>query len=151
LVGKDVTAPMLIGPMTLVGMGNGIAVPALIGSVLMGVEPKRAGAGAGVLTTSQQFASAAGIAVLGGVFFQVLGSRTGPAGYVDVLPLAGVAVVAGRVGRLRDQPAAAPSRPKACQLTRESEHTPRPSSPLTTVAVRLLVKNSVIIPASLGI
>jgi MFS family permease len=85
LFGDDVTATMLIGPMTLVGMGNGIAVPALIGSVLMGVEPGRAGAGAGVLTTSQQFASAAGIATLGGVFFQVLGTRTNLGGYVGAL------------------------------------------------------------------
>jgi MFS family permease len=84
-LGQDVTAPMLVGPMVLVGMGNGVALPALIAGVLTDVEPGRAGAAAGVLTTAQQFAGAAGIAVLGGVFFQVLGSRDDLAGHVDAL------------------------------------------------------------------
>lgn len=68
-----------------VGLGNGIAVPALVGSVLAGVRPGHAGAAAGVLTTSQQFASAVGVTGLGSIFFAALGSRTGPAGYISAL------------------------------------------------------------------
>lgn len=83
LSGPATSAPLLIGPMMLVGLGNGIAVPALIGAVLAGVHARQAGAGAGVLTTSQQFASAAGIAVLGSIFFQTLGSRTDTAAYIS--------------------------------------------------------------------
>jgi len=79
------SAPHLIGPMVIVGLGNGISVPALIGAVLAGIRAKQAGAAAGVLTTSQQFASAAGVAGLGSIFFQVLGTRTGVLAYVSAL------------------------------------------------------------------
>ena len=37
-------------------------------------EPSQAGAASGVLTTTQQFASAAGVAILGSIFFAFLGS-----------------------------------------------------------------------------
>jgi hypothetical protein len=40
------------------------------------VAPNRAGGAAGVLTTTQQFASAAGVAAFGAVFFAVLGPGT---------------------------------------------------------------------------
>jgi EmrB/QacA subfamily drug resistance transporter len=83
--GGNTSALALIGPMALVGLGNGLAVPAMIGTVLAGIRSKQAGAAAGVLTTAQQFASAAGIAVLGSVFFQVLGAKSGTAAYVSAL------------------------------------------------------------------
>lgn len=62
-------------PMAVVGLGNGIAVPAVIGQVLARIAPERAGAAAGVLTTAQQFSSALGIAVIGGWFFAELRGR----------------------------------------------------------------------------
>jgi MFS family permease len=83
--GATTGAPALIGPMIVVGLGNGLAVPALIVAVLAGIRTKAAGAASGVLTTSQQFASALGIAALGGVFFQALGTHTGPGGYASAL------------------------------------------------------------------
>jgi EmrB/QacA subfamily drug resistance transporter len=85
LSGSDTSALRLVGPMMLIGMGNGLAVPALTGSVLAGINPQQAGAAAGVLTTSQQFASAAGVAGLGTVFFQAVGSGHGPAVYASAL------------------------------------------------------------------
>ncbi len=81
LAGPDTSVGELVGPMTLIGFGNGLAVPALTGAVLAGVLPAQAGAAAGVLTTSQQFASAAGVAALGAVFFQALGAGTGVGPY----------------------------------------------------------------------
>jgi len=81
--GGATSAPELLAPMILVGLGNGLAVPALIGAVLAGVRTKQAGAAAGVLMTSQQFASAVGIAGIGSVFFQALGANTGTAAYVS--------------------------------------------------------------------
>jgi hypothetical protein len=83
--GATTGAPALIGPMIVVGLGNGLAVPALIGAVLAGIRTTAAGAAAGVLTTSQQFASALGIAALGGIFFQALGTHTGLGGYASAL------------------------------------------------------------------
>ncbi|AUG78959.1 MFS transporter [Kitasatospora sp. MMS16-BH015] len=83
--GAATTAPRLIGPMVLIGFGNGLAVPALIGAVLAGIKPQQAGAAAGVLTTAQQFASAVGVAALGSVFFAAVGSKHGPAAYASAL------------------------------------------------------------------
>lgn len=74
--GGQAQAWLLAFPMAAVGLGNGIAVPAVIGQVLSRISPERAGGAAGVLTTAQQFSSALGIAVIGGFFFSSLGSRT---------------------------------------------------------------------------
>jgi Arabinose efflux permease len=80
---ETTSALLLVVPMTIVGFGNGLAVPALIGAVLSGVRSRQAGAGAGILTTSQQFASAIGIAAFGGVFFAALGTGTGVLAYTS--------------------------------------------------------------------
>jgi EmrB/QacA subfamily drug resistance transporter len=85
LTSGHTTAGHVIVPMLLAGLGNGLAVPALIGAVLSGVKAKQAGAGAGILTTSQQFASATGIAALGSVFFAALGNHTGSAAFGSAL------------------------------------------------------------------
>lgn len=74
VAGDELSAPMLVIPMILIGFGNGTAVPALIGAVLAKISAQHAGAAAGVLTTAQQFSSAIGIAAIGTVFFSVLGS-----------------------------------------------------------------------------
>jgi EmrB/QacA subfamily drug resistance transporter len=116
LSGSATSAPLLIGPMVLVGLGNGLAVPALIGAVLASVRARQAGAGAGVLTTSQQFASASGIAVLGSIFFQALGARTGVAGYVSALEWVAacslaLALAAAALSTLLPRPARAAARP----------------------------------------
>ncbi len=60
----------------LIGLGQGISMPLLIGTVLAHVPPGRAGAAAGILTTTQQFGAASGIAVIGAVFYGALGGGT---------------------------------------------------------------------------
>jgi EmrB/QacA subfamily drug resistance transporter len=72
--GADITAAWLLAPLGLIGLGNGLVMPLLMGSVLAGVPPQQAGAASGVLTTSQQFANATGVALLGTVLFAALGS-----------------------------------------------------------------------------
>jgi Na+/melibiose symporter-like transporter len=57
----------------LIGIGQGLMVPSLMGAVLSHVRPEQAGAAAGVLTTTQQFAIASGVAVIGAVFYEVIG------------------------------------------------------------------------------
>ncbi len=59
----------------VIGVGNGCVIPALIGSSLTDVSPQKAGAAAGMLATGQQFAAAAGVAVLSEIFFAVVGSH----------------------------------------------------------------------------
>ncbi|WP_211349396.1 MFS transporter [Micromonospora pisi] len=67
----------LIPEMVMLGLGTGLAFPALVGSVLAEVPRRAAGAAAGSLSTAQQFASAAGVAVIGSVFFATFGSHQG--------------------------------------------------------------------------
>jgi MFS family permease len=70
-------------------LGNGIVLPALIGTALIDVEPRQAGAGAGLLTTAQQFASSAGVAVVGTIFFAIAGhSHPAPGGYAAAMTAA---------------------------------------------------------------
>lgn len=80
--GDSATVEELIGLMAICGLGNGMAVPSLIGAVLAKIRVNQAGEAAGVLTTSQQFASAVGIAGLGSLFFAALGSGTGTGAYI---------------------------------------------------------------------
>ena len=85
LSGGAISLSRLIAPMVVIGLGNGLAVPALTGAVLAGARPRDAGAAAGILTTSQQFASAAGVAALGTVFFAAVGTRHDTAAYAAAL------------------------------------------------------------------
>ena len=69
----------------LIGIGQGLMVPSLMGAVLSHVRPEQAGAAAGVLTTTQQFAIASGVAVIGAVFYQVIGGVPSRASFVSGL------------------------------------------------------------------
>ena len=73
--------PAIVAITTVISLGNGIVLPSLIGAALIDIEPFQAGAAAGMLTASQQFASSAGVALIGTVFFAAVGSQQGRAGY----------------------------------------------------------------------
>ena len=70
----------------VIGLGQGMALPSLIGAALSNVPPERAGAAAGILTTAQQFGVASGVAVIGAVFYTRFGST--PASSVSAMELA---------------------------------------------------------------
>ena len=70
----------------VIGLGQGMALPSLIGAALSNVPPERAGAAAGILTTAQQFGVASGVAVIGAVFYTRFGST--PASSVSAMALA---------------------------------------------------------------
>jgi MFS family permease len=102
----------------LISLGNGIILPSLVDSALVDARPDQAGAAAGAISMAQQFASAAGVAGVGGVYLAAAGStRHGAiegmswaAGVCVLLVLAvGVtAVVTGRPTRAsRDRAASA--------------------------------------------
>ncbi|HEU4321889.1 MAG TPA: MFS transporter [Roseiflexaceae bacterium] len=59
-------------PLFVGGLGIGLAAPVLVNVVLAGVPAKDAGAAAGVLTTMSQIGGAAGVALLGLLFFNAL-------------------------------------------------------------------------------
>ena len=78
----------------VIGLGQGMALPSLIGAALSHVPPERAGAAAGILTTAQQFGAASGVAVIGAVFYTRLGPGRASAVKAMELAMAVNAVVA---------------------------------------------------------
>jgi MFS family permease len=80
----------------VVGLGNGLALPTLVGAVLIDIHPKQAGLAAGAITTAQQFGNAIGVTVLGTLFFSVLGAGTVFHDYVramEVVALSSMGIV----------------------------------------------------------
>ena len=81
LVGEDTGLAWVVFCLCLIGAGNGVVLPAMFWAALMRVRPRDAGVASGILTTTQQFASAAGVAVIGAVFFMVAGGDPGDGDY----------------------------------------------------------------------
>ncbi len=107
LTGWD-TAPAT----ALIGLGQGLMVPSLMSAVLTHVRPAQAGAAAGVLTTTQQFAIACGVAVIGAVFYAVIGGAPARANFVTGLQVvawvdAALLVIAAGLTFLLPRPARA--------------------------------------------
>ncbi|MFI6733296.1 MFS transporter [Nonomuraea sp. NPDC050451] len=69
VVGAGLGLPYIMAALMLVGSGNGLVLPQLIGAALVEVAPYQAGIGSGILSTAQQFAGAGGVALIGAVFF----------------------------------------------------------------------------------
>ncbi|GGM41343.1 MFS transporter [Longimycelium tulufanense] len=65
------------------GLGEGVVMTLLISTVLTGVRPDHAGSGSGILTTTQQFSSALGVALIGLIFYGVLGPSNYPADHAN--------------------------------------------------------------------
>jgi predicted MFS family arabinose efflux permease len=79
-------SPLLLAPGLFVdGAGMGLVMAPLVASVLVGLPARDAGAAAGVLATVQQFANALGVALIGLVFFGVLGQGQPTAAYATAL------------------------------------------------------------------
>jgi hypothetical protein len=83
---------------------------AYLGATLASVRPDQAGIASGTLNTFQQFAGSAGLAVVGAVFFAVLGATPGPAQYVSATSVAlwiglGLVVVIAGLSWLLPDPA----------------------------------------------
>ncbi|GAA3500006.1 MFS transporter [Streptomyces prasinosporus] len=89
--GSGAFVPLLLTGMAVYGLGNGMVVPVLTGAVMSRVPPKDAGAGAGVLATTQQLAAALGIAVVGVVLYPA--SAALPLRYTPAM-VAGVGIAA---------------------------------------------------------
>jgi hypothetical protein len=83
--GGAVSSWQLLPALLLSGLGLGSVVAPLVTVVLAGIRAQDAGSASGVLTTVQQIGGAVGVAVIGVVFFGLLGSQA--AGVADdVLP-----------------------------------------------------------------
>jgi MFS family permease len=89
--------------LAIAGLGQGLVMSPLFGIVLSEVPPAVAGAGSGVLTTTQQTALALGVATLGSLFLAMASDGTGVrTGFITVLAIqiAVAFAVAGGARRL---------------------------------------------------
>lgn len=88
--------------LVIAGFGQGLVMSPLFGIVLSEVPAAVAGAGSGVLTTTQQTALALGVATLGSMFLAMAGDGTGVrTGFIAVLAiqvLVAIVVAAGSRG-----------------------------------------------------
>jgi Major Facilitator Superfamily len=88
--------------MVIAGAGQGLVMSPLFGVVLSEVPPAAAGAGSGVLTTTQQTALALGVATLGSLFLSMagdgIGVRTGFVAVLTIQIVVAAAVAAGARG-----------------------------------------------------
>jgi EmrB/QacA subfamily drug resistance transporter len=85
--------------MVIAGAGQGLVMSPLFGVVLSEVPQNAAGAGSGVLTTTQQTALALGVATLGSLFLTLAGDGVGVrTGFVVVLAIQVVIAVAVAAG-----------------------------------------------------
>ncbi|WP_242886466.1 MFS transporter [Actinomadura litoris] len=77
--GIDVTPWQLTPALLVVGLGMGLLMAPFFDIVLAGVEPEETGSAGGTLTAVQQLGSALGAAVLGTIFFGLLGGHVAAA------------------------------------------------------------------------
>jgi EmrB/QacA subfamily drug resistance transporter len=81
VIGPAVTVVPISITLAVIGLGNMLILPTVIGVALTDVRTEQAGVASGTLNTTQQFAGSAGIAVIATVFFAALGHRHGTVGY----------------------------------------------------------------------
>ena len=88
----------------LVGAGMGLVITPLTSTVLASLEPSRAGAASGALSTMQQVGNAIGVAVTGVVFFGALDHGFAHAFEVSLAQLAVLCVAVAALTRLLPAP-----------------------------------------------
>ena len=75
MVGKDITSWHMLPGLSLIGLGMGLFIASLFNFVLTGINHHQAGSASGVLSTVQEVGAAVGIALIGVIFFNLLGSN----------------------------------------------------------------------------
>jgi EmrB/QacA subfamily drug resistance transporter len=77
-VGASPPFPAFAGALLLMGLGMGASIPTMARVVVERVEPARAGLVGGMVNSTLQVSAAIGVALLGGLFFTIVGERTDP-------------------------------------------------------------------------
>ena len=113
LLGVDTTIPLVVPGMVVAGMGVGMVLAPLSALVMSTVAPEQLGGASGILGTVQQVGNSLGIALVGLVFFDLLGEAPTPVRYGDAfagglvvqLTVLGVVLLLARwLGRLMAAP-----------------------------------------------
>ncbi len=108
--------------LAIAGFGQGLVMSPLFGIVLSEVPPASAGAGSGVLTTTQQSALALGVATLGSLFLALSSDGTGVRdGFVVVLAIQ-IAIAIVVAAAARGLPGWRRARPLAAELAISAQH-----------------------------
>jgi predicted MFS family arabinose efflux permease len=76
------------------GVGQGFVLPSLVRTVLQAVRPQDAGLASGVLNTTLQISTAIGTAIIGGVFFAIIGPAPSQASHTLAFAVALSCIVA---------------------------------------------------------
>jgi hypothetical protein len=108
--------------LAIAGFGQGLVMSPLFGVVLSEVPPASAGAGSGVLTTTQQSALALGVATLGSLFLALSSDGTGVRdGFVVVLAIQ-IAIAIVVAAAARGLPGWRRAQPLAAELAISAQH-----------------------------
>jgi len=94
----------LVPGLLLVGAGIGLCYTPLTSAVLAGVDPSRAGAASGALSTTQQVGYALGVAVTGLIFFGASEADVGHAFELCLLQQTALALAIVAITRLLPRP-----------------------------------------------
>ena len=81
--GKSLVGWELAPTLFVAGLGQGLGMSPLVGTIISGLEPADAGAGAGVVTTTLQTGNVLGVALGGLLFFTLLGHGHPGAAYAN--------------------------------------------------------------------
>ncbi|HWK43920.1 MAG TPA: MFS transporter [Stellaceae bacterium] len=90
--------PLMAPALAFIGLGMGFAIPTMVRVIVERVEPHRAGLVGGIVNSTLQVSAAVGVAVLGGLFFTAIGTRTDPAAVTHAFSITLLAIAACHLG-----------------------------------------------------
>ncbi|HET6306121.1 MAG TPA: MFS transporter [Rhodopila sp.] len=95
LVARGIGGWTMTAVVFLAGLGQGTAFPRLFATVLGEVPPAQGGVAAGITNSAMQIGSAVSVAVVGSLFFLILGDATGERAYAHAFSVAQWTATAG--------------------------------------------------------
>jgi EmrB/QacA subfamily drug resistance transporter len=99
--GADLAGWELTPTLFIAGIGQGMGMSPLVGTIIAALAPEDAGAASGVVTTSLQTGNVLGVAAFGLVFFSLVGSAAPGAAYAtafsQALPISAALLLIGAV------------------------------------------------------
>jgi len=90
--------PLMMPALTLVGLGMGTSIPTMVRVIVERVEPRRAGLVGGIVNSTLQVSAAISVAVLGGLFYTILGTHTDPVAVTGAFSTTLLAIAACHIG-----------------------------------------------------
>jgi hypothetical protein len=95
--GPDLSGWELAPTLFVAGLGQGLGMSPLVGTIIAGVRPEQAGAASGIVTTVLQAGNVFGVALTGLLLFALLGGGRSPADYATAfaraLPVSALLIV----------------------------------------------------------